>query len=1118
MATPEYAQWVARGRAHQEEGRPVDAMLCFWRAVRADPRAPDPHFVLGEVLWQQGRLSDALAAWREASRLDPGFPAPVQALAEALLATGDAPGARDAADRVLVLLADNARAAMIRGVARLMAEGAGDDTPPAAAVADAIEREPQLAGVATLAGPLALALDRVPDAPGRDALLARIARTEAAQASAPPLLLALLLEYAAVESATDTAEVRAALIGAARDREYAPADHDALRRIAMAVAHFGAGAAREFAERYAALCASALAAPVPLPWPRRTAGHRLRIIVLRRAAAAGEADSAAMAAIAALPRDAFSITVAIIGATEDSPRDGMTTIALPPQPDVAAAKAISAADPDLLIDLAGLAAATGLLLAQRPARATWTLATLPLPNAAPLVDRVQDDAHGLTTALAGLHAARNPAIECALDAAAMAAAWTEAVRAHQQGDRVAALAHYARVLLLQPGFAPAHYLSGVAKREDGDEGGARRDFAVAIAGAPGYTEARLAAARLAIAVRETEAAVALCEEGLAMAPGDAGVLRVLGQAHLARADGAAATAAFEHALNRDVTDGETHYNHGVALQMQRNFGEAARAYQRALAFRPDLAAAHFNLGVLFQEQDATDAAVAAYGEVLATDPHNVAAYKNLGEVLQAAGRVDAWLTNFRRFEARCPKALPLAVQALEVCQHLADFPKLERYLDGLRQERFTPSGEVELVDCLEQLLFLLLYFDVEPSMLNQFAHTYDAAARHVYGEPLPRPAARARGRLRVGYLSADLRNHVMGKMIWSAVAHHDRTRFELFFYSLSAAADDWTEKFRGLADRFEVIAHLPERAAAERIAADDLDLLVDLGTHTKGAKPGILAFKPARVQITHVACAGTVGLSTVDFKLTDGYADVPENQVFQIETPLPMEGCVYPHRHIAPAADHPFHRAQQGIAEDTVVIGAFVSGLKLSRRCLTLWRDVLARAPRAKLAFSPLAPALRSQYERLAAAVGIAGDRLLFLPQGRNDAENQARYALVDFVLDPMPYGGANGTLEALDMGVPVVTLRGKRHGERTSYSILANLGVTETVGAGGREYVEIAARLALDPAFMRDVRKRIREGLARSVLTDMPAHTRSLERAYVAALAAKAPEALAAAGEARDG
>ncbi len=142
-----------------------------------------------------------------------------------------------------------------------------------------------------------------------------------------------------------------------------------------------------------------------------------------------------------------------------------------------------------------------------------------------------------------------------------------------------------------------------------------------------------------------------------------------------------------------------------------------------------------------------------------------------------------------------------------------------------------------------------------------------------------------------------------------------------------------------------------------------------------------------------------------------------------------------------------------GIPADTVVIGAFVSGLKLSRRCLSLWREVLERVPRAKLAFSPVNPGARALYLRLAAAAGIAAERLMFVPQGRDDAENQARYTLVDFVLDTMPFGGVNGTLEALDMGVPVVTLVGRRHGERTSYSILANLGVTETVAQSGREY-----------------------------------------------------------------
>jgi protein O-GlcNAc transferase len=389
--------------------------------------------------------------------------------------------------------------------------------------------------------------------------------------------------------------------------------------------------------------------------------------------------------------------------------------------------------------------------------------------------------------------------------------------------------------------------------------------------------------------------------------------------------------------------------------------------------------------------------------------------------------------------------------------------------------------------------------------------TYDTVAPRVYGGPLALPGERRSGRIRIGYLSGDLRNHVMGKMMWSALEHHDRERLELFFYSTSTVSDKWTERYRGLADHFEVIAQLSEPKAAERIAADELDILVDLATNTHGANPGILALKPARVLITHVASAGVVGLSTVDFKLTDACADLPENQRFQIETLLPMEGCVYPYRHIPPAAEHPFDRDRLGIAPDAVVIGAFVNPLKLSRRCLTLWREVLDRVPAAVLAISPLSTELGAVYGRLLSAVGIAKDRVRVLPQGRNDAENQARYALVDFTLDPMPYGGANGTLEALDMNVPVVTLIGRKHGERCGYSMLANLGVTQTVAASGSQYVEIAVRLATDRAFMAEVRAAIRAGLERSPLTDMVAHTRHLERAYLQALEQRYPAALAA-------
>jgi len=180
---------------------------------------------------------------------------------------------------------------------------------------------------------------------------------------------------------------------------------------------------------------------------------------------------------------------------------------------------------------------------------------------------------------------------------------------------------------------------------------------------------------------------------------------------------------------------------------------------------------------------------------------------------------------------------------------------------------------------------------------------------------------------------------------------------------------------------------------------------------------------------------------------------------------------------------------------------------------LSLWRDVLERIPRSVLAISPLSPEARGVYGRLLGAAGIPKDRVVVLPQGRNDAESWARYSVLDFALDPLPYGGVNSTLEALDMGVPVVTLCGRKHGERTSHSILANLGVTQTVTESGTEYVAVAVRLATDPTFRAEVKSAIAAGLVSSALTDMSRHTRALEAAYENALAQRDPNVLVESG-----
>jgi predicted O-linked N-acetylglucosamine transferase (SPINDLY family) len=800
---------------------------------------------------------------------------------------------------------------------------------------------------------------------------------------------------------------------------------------------------------------------------------------------------------------AFGDAAMLQSRLKDAALDDARITQMPAAPDIESARSLAASEPDILVDAVGLRRPLAALLAARPARHLLAVAG-PFAMATPLVDAVVDAAPAeLARALGAAIDTSLAAPSGALTPGARQAALAAAIAAHRDGRHGEARAGYDALLADAPGLAPVLHLRGALRREVGDAD-ALDDFAAALAAAPRDVKSRVALTQLLLARHRLADARRVASEGLDGDPAAPPALwRAFGHVALAQQDGTAAVNAFAAALAQAPLDAETHFNHGVALQMLRQLGHAARAYQRALELEPALLDAHFNLGVVFDEMGEVEPAIAALETVIERAPARAEAHRALLNVLARHSRGAQWMRAFERFEKACPDALGLVANALEYYQYRGDYARVHRYVDRLAQGDFKPVNDVDLVDSLEQLLYLMLFFDIAPGTQASLYATYDKAAVHVYGPPISRDAQRRPGRIRIGYLSADFRDHVMGRMMLDVVRHHDRARFDVRLYSTSPTEDDVTAAFRGAADAFVELAPLGDDAAVKRIAEDDLDLLVDLSTHTRGARPAIMARKPARVAITHIASAGALGLSAVDFKLTDARADLPDNDRHYVETLLPMEGCAYPVRRMTPAAVQPGRQAL-GIAADDIVIGAFVTPLKLSRRTTALWREILERIPRARLAFSPNADWLRDTYPDILAAAGIDAARAIMLPQGADEAANLARYALVDFVLDPMPFGNVNGTIEPLNMGVPVVTLVGQTHGERTGYSILSHVGETRTIATSGKEYVEIAVRLATDRAFAQDVRASLQRRMADPAVVDPRVYVRNLEHAYDAALAAR--------------
>ena len=604
-------------------------------------------------------------------------------------------------------------------------------------------------------------------------------------------------------------------------------------------------------------------------------------------------------------------------------------------------------------------------------------------------------------------------------------------------------------------------------------------------------------------------------------------------AHYAGARYDDAIAAYRRALALAPGNAALVHNLGVALAASGRIDEAGAALARAVALAPDSVASWLALGHLEFGRDRLDAAEAAFAAAARLAPDSVEAQYNLGYMRHESGRFrdavppliaararapaneQVWyqlyntrlalgdcegaLADFLEFE---PHAAPTAVflrAALESARMLGDLDRETTVVGQVLAHAFGVGDLEALAGCLMRLQ----YFDVARADLRRMYDAYDRLMRERIGTDAPLAApSRRPGRTRIGYVSADFREHVMGRLLHDVIAAHDRDRYEVLLYSLlpPSLADAATDRFRALADRFVLLPARRDVDAARTIAADDCDVLVDLAGHTTFSRPGILAFKPARRIVTHLGSHGALGLSQVDFKLTDRHADVADAALYQIERPLAMASCVLPFRRArrspAPA------RVEIGLAPGALVLGEFVTVQKLSPRCLALWRAILERVPAAVLLFSPNAEADRAAFRRRLAGFGIDPSRVTFVAHDAGEAASAARYELVDLVLDTLPYTGGDTTLAALDAGVPVVTLAGTRHAERMAASILLHAGLPELVAGSETEYVELAVALASDSERRARVAATVAERYAAAAARYPLGYTRDLEAALDAAIA----------------
>jgi protein O-GlcNAc transferase len=577
---------------------------------------------------------------------------------------------------------------------------------------------------------------------------------------------------------------------------------------------------------------------------------------------------------------------------------------------------------------------------------------------------------------------------------------------------------------------------------------------------------------------------------------------------------------------------EVHFNRAVLLAQLGRAEDAEAGLDQAAALRPRWPAPHLALGHLLFQRGRHEEAAQVFGVALTLAPDSLEALTNVGVALTKLRRPTQALQYLRRARALAPdsehvwyelrKALVLDNRELEA---LADFRAFEataaptgRLISvGLSSSRLVAGDALERkylplalgwnyeegdLNALPSTFSRLQYHDVAQADFARLYRTFDELMQRtrpervdIAREPAPPPP------LRVGYLSADFRDHVMGRIMRDVVVRHDRARVVPFLYSLAPPGQDdkFTAEMRAHAAGYADLDPLSEEEAARRIAADRLHVLVDLMVHTTWSRPGILVHKPAPVIVTHLGHHGAVGLRQVDFKLTDAMTDLPDAGQWQLERPLPMAVPIIPVRRVAAVAETP-----ERWPDAAVTFGAFTNLAKLSPRCLAAWSAVLAAVPDSVLVFSPYRDWEREVHLERCASFGIDPARVRFLPATMDEPRDRARYRVLDIMLDAFPYTGGDSCATALAEGVPFVTVRGTRHAERVAASILTHLGVTETIAADENQFVAIAVRLAQDPAWRAEIAAKIRAARPADNEQAMTPYTRALEDALWAAWTAK--------------
>jgi predicted O-linked N-acetylglucosamine transferase (SPINDLY family) len=696
---------------------------------------------------------------------------------------------------------------------------------------------------------------------------------------------------------------------------------------------------------------------------------------------------------------------------------------------------------------------------------------------------------------------------------------------HQAGDFGSAEQVYRQILEVEPNSVDAIHLLGVIALQTGKYEDAAKQIERAVAL---KTERAELHNNLGAALQRQDRldqAAACYRQALQLNPTYTDAHHNLG--NLCRAQGKLdeAVSCYQRALQIQPHHAQAYNGLGIALFQQAKFDEAIACFRRASLLNPDFADPYYNLGNAWKERQNLDEAVACYRQALRLQPESAEIHNNLGNTLHAQGKLEDAAVCFRRALESQPS---FALAHNNLGNTLKDQGKLDEAVACFRRALDTTPDDPELhnnlgnalkdqgkldeaVTSLRRALELKPDFTAAHSNLVCTLHYSPNSSSQGIREELDRWAGQhadslardvgpyandrsPRRRLRLGYVSPDFRDHVVGRNVWPLVRNHDHEQFEITLYANLTCADAMSDQFRNCADHWRSIGSSTDGEAADHIRLDQIDILVDLAVHTAGNRLLVFARKPAPVQVSFAGYPGSTGLAAIDYRLTDPYLDPPGERGWYVEEPyrLPHTFWCY-----VPPAEAPATAPLPARKAGVVTFGCLNNFCKVNDRVLDLWAKVLRAVKGSRLLLLAKDGSHCARTVDFLASRGIAAERVTFCPP-KPRGDYLATYHQIDIGLDTFPYNGHTTSLDSFWMGVPVITLVGDMPVGRAGLSQLSNLGLDELAARRPEDFVRIATEWAGDLSGLDNLRTNLRERMMRSPLGDAPGFAGDIEAAYL--------------------